>query len=189
MSDSLWLHRLLHTRLPCSSPTPRACSNSCPLSQWCNPTISSSVTPFSFCLHLPQHQCLFQWVCSSHQVAKVLEFQLQHQSFQWIFRTDFLEDWLVWSPGSPRDSQEGELERDSQVGEGLFPTPQFKSINSLALSLLYAPSFLFSLTTLFSYPLTTFKLFKKSCLHSVFQFPIQSNYLGNYYNVCTPTIE
>ena len=40
--------------------------------------------------NLSQHQGLFQWVCSSHQMAKVLEFQLQHQSFQWIFRTDFL---------------------------------------------------------------------------------------------------
>ena len=40
--------------------------------------------------NLSQHQGLFQWVCSSHQVARVLEFQLQHQSFQWIFRTDFL---------------------------------------------------------------------------------------------------
>ena len=40
--------------------------------------------------NLSQHQALFQWVSSSHQVAKVLEFQLQHQSFQWIFRTDFL---------------------------------------------------------------------------------------------------
>ena len=44
-----------------------------------------------------QHQGLFQWVNSSHQVAKILEFQLQHQSFQWIFKTDFLEDLLVWS--------------------------------------------------------------------------------------------
>ena len=41
-------------------------------------------------LNLSQHQDLFQWVSSSHQVAKVLELQLQHQSFQWIFRTDFL---------------------------------------------------------------------------------------------------
>ena len=52
---------------------------------------------------LSQHQGLFQWVCSSHQVAKVLEFQLQHQSFQWIIRTDFFKDWLVGSPCSPRD--------------------------------------------------------------------------------------
>ena len=56
--------------------------------------------------NLSQHQGLFQWVSSSLQVAKVLEFQLQHQSFQWIFRTDFLQDWLVWSPCSQRDSQE-----------------------------------------------------------------------------------
>jgi len=51
--------------------------------------ISSSVIPFS-CLQSSQLQGLFQWVSSSHQVAKVLELQLQHQSFQWIFRTDFL---------------------------------------------------------------------------------------------------
>ena len=51
-------------------------------------------------LNLSQHQGLFQWVSYSHQVAKVLEFQLQHQSFQWIIRTDFLQDGLVWSPFS-----------------------------------------------------------------------------------------
>ena len=78
---------------------------------------------------LSQHQGLLQWVNSSHQVAKVLELQLQHQSFQWIFRTDFLWDGLVWCPWSPRDSQESP------------PTPQFKSINSLAaISFLYGPT-------------------------------------------------
>ena len=55
-------------------------------------------------LNRSQHQGLFQWVGSSHQVAKVLE--LQHQSFQWIFRVDFFHDGLVWSPCCPRDSQE-----------------------------------------------------------------------------------
>ena len=50
MSDSLWPHGLQHTRLPCPSPTPRACSHSCPSSRWCHPTISSSVVPFSSCL-------------------------------------------------------------------------------------------------------------------------------------------
>ena len=65
---------------------------------------------------------------ASHQVAKVLEFQLQHQSFQWIFRTNFIYDGLVGSPCSPRDSQESS------------PTPQFKSINSLVLSFLYSPT-------------------------------------------------
>ena len=71
---------------------------------------------------LSHHQGLFQRVSSSHQVAKVLEFQLQHQSFQWTFRTDFLKDWLAGSPCSPRDSQASS------------PTSQIKSINSSALS-------------------------------------------------------
>ena len=52
-----------------------------------------------------QHQGLFQWVNSSHEVVKVLEFQLQHQSFQWTPRTDLLQDGLVGSPCSPRDSK------------------------------------------------------------------------------------
>ena len=56
------------------------------LSQWCHPTISSSVVPLPPALNFPQHQGLFQGVSSSYQVAKVLEPQLQHQSFQWIFR-------------------------------------------------------------------------------------------------------
>ena len=50
MSNSLQPHGLQHTRLPCPSPSPRACSNLGPLSQWCHPTISSSITPFSSCL-------------------------------------------------------------------------------------------------------------------------------------------
>ena len=57
-------------------------------------------------LSLSQHQGLFQWVASSHQVAKVLELQLHHKSIPWIFRIDFPLDWLVWSPYCPRDSQE-----------------------------------------------------------------------------------
>ena len=128
MSDSLWPHGLQHTRSPRPSPTPGAYSNLCPLSRWCHPTISSFVVPLSSCLHYFQHQGFFRWVSSSHQVAKVLEFQLQHQSFQWIFRTDFLQDGLVWCPCSPRNSQESS------------PTPQFKSINSSALSFLYSPT-------------------------------------------------
>ena len=50
MLSSLQTHRMQHARLPCPSPTPGACSNPCPSSQWCDPTISSSVVPFSFCL-------------------------------------------------------------------------------------------------------------------------------------------
>ena len=79
MSDSL---RLQHARLLCSSPSPGVGSNSCPLSQWCQPS-QPLLSPVPPAFKLSQHQCLFQWVCSSHQVAKVLEFQLQHQSFQW----------------------------------------------------------------------------------------------------------
>ena len=97
MSDSLQPHGLKHARTPCPSPTPRVYLNSCPLSRWCHPTISSSVVPFLSHLNLSQHQGLFWWVSSSHQVAKVLEFQLQHQSLQWIFRTGFLYDGLVGS--------------------------------------------------------------------------------------------
>ena len=75
-----------------------------------------------------QHQGLFQWVNSSHEVAKVLKFQLQHQSFQWTPRTDLLQDGLVGSPCSLRDSQKSSS------------TPQFKSINSLVLSFLHSPT-------------------------------------------------
>ena len=88
-------HALQHTRLPCPSPSRVACSNSCPSSQWCHPTISSSVSPFFSCLQSFPATGLFQWVSSLYQVAKVLEFQLQHQSFQWTPRTDlFRMDWL-----------------------------------------------------------------------------------------------
>ena len=97
--------------------------------------ISDAIQPFhplsppsSPAFNLSQHQGLFQWVSPLHQVAKVLEFQLEHQSFHWIFRTDFLEDGLVGSPCSPRDSQESS------------PTPQFKSINFSVLSFLYSPT-------------------------------------------------
>ena len=126
MSDPSRPRGLQHPRLSRLSPTPGAFSNSCALSWWCHPTISSSVIPSAF--NLPQQQGLFQGVSSSRQVAKVLEFQLQHQSFQWILRTDFLTDGLVGSPCTPRDCQE------------FSPTPQFKSINSLLLSFLYSPT-------------------------------------------------
>ena len=92
-----------------------------------NHLILSSPSPPAF--NLSQHQGLFQGVSSLHQVAKVLEFQLQHQSFQRIVRTDFLQDGLLGPPCNPRDSQESSL------------TPQFKSIKSLVLNLLYSPAF------------------------------------------------
>ena len=80
----------MHTRPPCPSLTPRVYPNSCPLSQWCHPTILFSGIPFSSCPQSFPASGLFKWISSSHQVAKVLEFQLQHQSFQWTCRTDLL---------------------------------------------------------------------------------------------------
>ena len=74
----LWPHGLQHARLPCPSPTPGACSNSCPLRRWCHPSISSSVAHFSSCPHSFPVSGLFHWVGLLHQVAKVLELQLQH---------------------------------------------------------------------------------------------------------------
>ena len=76
MSDSLWHHGLQHARPPCPSPTPRVYWNSCPLSQWCNQPSHSLLSPSPPAFNLSQHQGLFKWVSSSHQVAKVLEFQL-----------------------------------------------------------------------------------------------------------------
>ena len=136
VSDSLWPHRLQHTRPLYPSPSPEVCPSSYPSHQWCHLAILSSDSLFSFC---PQsfpasgtfpmsqlfvsddHRC-------SHQVAKVLELQLQHQSFQWIFSVDIPLDGLVWSPCHSRNSQESS------------PASQFKGINSLALSLLDGPS-------------------------------------------------
>ena len=129
MSDSLWPHESQHTRPPY------------PLLQLLEFTqthvhqVGDAIQP-SHPLLSPsppapnpsQHQGLFQWVTSLHEVAKVLEFQLQHQSFQWTPRTDLLQDGLVGSPCSPRDFRESS------------PTPQFKSINSPALSFPHSPT-------------------------------------------------
>ena len=128
MSNSLQPHELQHVRPPCPSPTPRVYSNSCPSSWWCHPAITSFVIPFFSCPQSSQHQGLFQQVNSSHEVAKVLEFQLQHQSLWWTPRTYLLQDGLVGSPCSPRDSQESSL------------TPQFKSIHFSVLSFLHSPT-------------------------------------------------
>ena len=73
----------------------------------------SSPSPPTF--NLSQHQGLFQWVGSSQKMAKVLELQLQHLSFQSIFRVDFLWDWLLWSTCCPRDSQESYSAIDCSV--------------------------------------------------------------------------
>ena len=98
---------------------------------WVGDAIQAShplLSPTPPALNLSQHQGFFKWVSSSHQVAKVLEFQLQHQSLQWTLKADLLKDGLVGFPCSLRDSQ------------GSSPTPQFKSINSSALCFLYSPT-------------------------------------------------
>ena len=127
VSDSLWPHGLQHARPPCPSPVPRVYSNSCSLSWWYHPTISSSVVPFSSCPQsfpaswsFPMSQ-LFTSGGQSIGVsatASVLPMNIQ----------DLSSLGLVGSPCSPRDSQESS------------PTPQFKIINSLAHNLLYNPT-------------------------------------------------
>ena len=93
-SDSLWSHGLQHSRPPCPSQHPEFTHTHV---HWVGDAIQpthpqSSPPPPAF--NLSQHQGLSQWVSSSHQVAKVLEFQLQHQSFQWTLRTDLLAGWI-----------------------------------------------------------------------------------------------
>ena len=88
MSDSLRPHESQQARPPCPSPTPGVHPNSCASSRWCHPAISSSVVPFSSCPQsLPASGSFPMTLNSSHEVAKVLEFQPQHQSFQWTPRT------------------------------------------------------------------------------------------------------
>ena len=95
MSDSLRPHESQHTRPPCPSPTPGVYSNSCPSSRWSHPVISSSIVPFSSCPQSLLASGSFPMSQLFHEVAKLLEFQLQHQSFQWTPRTDsFRMDWL-----------------------------------------------------------------------------------------------
>ena len=128
VSNSLWPHGLQHTRPPCPSPTPGAYSNSCPPSQWCHPTISSSVVRFSS--HL-------QSFPASGSFPKSQFFALDGQStgvsasasvLPMNIHDWFSSEWTNWSSCSPRDSQEP------------FPTPKFKVINSLVLSFLYSPT-------------------------------------------------
>ena len=128
VSDSLRPHELQHARPPCPSLTPGVHSDSRPSSRWCHPAISSSVIPFSsYPQSLPASESfpmsqLFAWGGQSTGVSASASF------LQRTPRTDLLQNGLVGSPCSPRDSQESS------------PTPQFKSINSLALSFLHSPT-------------------------------------------------
>ena len=128
MFDSLWPHESQHARPPCPSPTPGVHSDSCPSNRWCHPAISSSVFPFSSCPQsLPASESfpmsqLFAWGGRSTGVSALASF-LPKKSQRWS-----PSNGLVGSPCSPRDSKESS------------PTPQFKSINSLALSFLHSPT-------------------------------------------------
>ena len=127
MSDFLRPHEPQHTRPPWQSPTPGVYPNSCPLSWRCHPTISSSVIPFPCLQSLPASGS-FQMSEPFASGGQSIGVSALHHSFQWTPRTDFLYDGLVGSPCSPRDSEESS------------PIPQFKSINSSALSFLYSPT-------------------------------------------------
>ena len=128
MSDFLQPHGLQHARLSCPSPSPRVCSNSCPLSWGCHPTISSSVIPFSPCLQsypgsgsFPMSQVLISDGPSIEALASASVLPMN-------IRADFPWEWLIWSPCCPRDSQESS------------PALWFKGIIFSALSLLYGPT-------------------------------------------------
>ena len=129
MSNSSRFHGLQHSRPPCPSPTPRAYSNSCPLSRWCHPTASPSVIPFSSCLQsFPSIR-----VFSSESVLHIkwpnywsFSFSLS-PSEEYSGLISFEIDWF-YLLASPRDSQESSL------------TPQFKSIDFSVLSFLNSPT-------------------------------------------------
>ena len=128
MSDLLRPQGLHHTRPPRPTPIPRVYSDSCPLSWWCHSTISPSVIPFSSCLQPFPASGSFPMGQFFASGGQSIEVSASASVLPVIFRTDFLEDWLVGSPCSPRDSQASS------------PSPQFKSINSSALSFLYSPT-------------------------------------------------
>ena len=100
-------------RHSCPSPSPRVWPSSCPLHQYCHPAISSPDAFFSFC---PQSfPASGTFPMSLHQMTKILELQLQYQSSQWVYRVDFPEDWLVWSPCCPMDFQESSPDHSSKA--------------------------------------------------------------------------
>ena len=129
VSDSLWSHELQHTRPPCPSPTPGVHSDSCPSSWWCHPAISSSVIPFFSCPQslpapesFPMSQ-LFTWGGQSTGASALASF-LPANTQGWSPL-----EWTGWI-----SLQSKVLSRVSS------PIPQFKSINSSALSFLHSPT-------------------------------------------------
>ena len=120
MSNSLWSHRLQHARPPCTSPTPRVCSNSCPLSQWCHPTNSSSVIPIPSCLQSFQasgSSPMSQFFASGGQSigvsasTSVLPVNIQ----DW-----FPLGWMVGSPCCPRNLLQNHSSKTSILWHSAF---------------------------------------------------------------------
>ena len=134
MSDSLKPHGLQHMRLPCPSQSPRACSNSCPSSLWCHPTISSSVVPFSFCL---QGLLLPDAFPASGSFPRSQFFASGGQrtgvSVSALVLPMNIQDWFLWG-------LTGLISCSWRYSQAFSPTPQFKSINSSVLSCLYGPT-------------------------------------------------
>ena len=148
MSDSLRPHELQHTRSPCPSPTPRVHPNSCPSCQRCHSAISSSVIPFFSCPQsLPASKSSNESTLHMRW-PKYWNFSFKHHSFQRNPRADLLQNGLVGSPCSPRDSQESS------------PTPQLKSINSSVLSFLHSPT----LTSIYDHWKRTIALTRRTLL-------------------------
>ena len=129
VSDSLQPPGLQHARLPCTSPTLRACSNSCPSSQWCHPAISSSVVSVSSCLQSFPASAYFSHesvLCITWPKYRSFSFSIS-PSIEYSALIFFRMDWL-------------DLLAVQGTLKSLFPTPQLKSINSSVLSFLYGPT-------------------------------------------------
>ena len=128
VSDSLWPHELKHATLPCPSQAPGACSYSCPLNQWCHPTISSSAVPFSSCL---------QSFPASGSFLMSRLFMSGGQSIGASASASVLpiniQDWFPLR-------LTGWISLQSKGFSRVFTTPKLKSINSSVLSLPYGPT-------------------------------------------------
>ena len=135
MFNSFQFHELKHTRLLCPSPSPQDCSNSCPLNQWCYPTISSSLAPFSFCLQSFPASGSFPMSQLFTSVGQSIGASASTSVFPVNIQDWFPLELIIRSLCSSRDSQESS------------PAPQFKSTSSLTLSFLYG----LTLTSVYDY--------------------------------------
>ena len=130
MSDCLWPHGLQHAKLSCPSPTPRTCSNSCPLSWWCHPTISSSVVPSPPAFSLSQRQDLYQWILHI-RCPKYWRFSFSiSPSNEYSGLISFRIDWfgLLESKGLSRVFSNTTLQKHQFFGSQLLYGPTLTSI-------------------------------------------------------------